>query len=231
MREAFARWGLPRRIRVDNGTPWGSKGDLPTDLALWLVGLGVEMIWNPPRRPQDNGVVERSQGTGKRWAEPATCRDAAELQRRLDELDRVQREEYPAIAGLTRAAAYPGLAHSGRAYDPAEEPSRWDGARVRAHLAGYVAVRRVDCRGMASLYNRNRYVNAALAGRTVYVTLDPLEDAWVFAGRDGTCYGRRPAEELSDERVMASEVTHRRDRREAPRPTPASALTAQPRVG
>ena len=39
-------------------------------LALWLIGLGIEVIWNPPRCPQANGVVERSQGTGKRWAEP-----------------------------------------------------------------------------------------------------------------------------------------------------------------
>src|SRR5271157_1101411 len=31
---------MPARIRVDNGTPWGSAGDLPTDLALWLFGLG-----------------------------------------------------------------------------------------------------------------------------------------------------------------------------------------------
>lgn len=24
---AFARWGLPKRVRVDNGKPWGSTGD------------------------------------------------------------------------------------------------------------------------------------------------------------------------------------------------------------
>src|SRR4051794_5341586 len=97
LRAAFLRWGLPRSIRVDNGTPWGSAGDLPTDLALWLIGLGVEMIWNPPRRPQANGVVERSQGTGKRWAEPATCRDVTELQGRLDEQDEIQRRDYPSV--------------------------------------------------------------------------------------------------------------------------------------
>src|SRR5688500_11212947 len=78
LRHAFADWGLPGLLRVDNGHPWGSKGDLPTDLALWLIGLGVDLWWNPPRRPQDNGVVERSQGTGKRWGEPHTCASACE---------------------------------------------------------------------------------------------------------------------------------------------------------
>ena len=59
-----------------NGSGWttarrgGRKGDLPTGLEFWLAGLEVEVQANPPRRPQDNGVVERSQGTGKRWSEP-----------------------------------------------------------------------------------------------------------------------------------------------------------------
>ena len=29
LRAAFARWGLPHRLRVDNGKPWGSWSDLP----------------------------------------------------------------------------------------------------------------------------------------------------------------------------------------------------------
>src|SRR5262249_53568051 len=69
LRRQFAHWGRPEALRVDNGSPWGSRGDLPTDLVLWLAGLAVAVRANPPRRPQDNGVVERSQGTGKRWAE------------------------------------------------------------------------------------------------------------------------------------------------------------------
>src|SRR3954471_12459569 len=94
LRAAATRWGLPQALRVDNGTPWGSTGGLPTELALWLIGLGVRAVWDPPRRPQRNGVVERSQGVGQDWGEPHTGAGAAELQTRLDELDRVQREEY-----------------------------------------------------------------------------------------------------------------------------------------
>src|SRR5215831_5770740 len=70
LRQAFERWGRPGQVRVDNGAPWGSASDLPTELSLWLVGLQVTTIANPPRQPQKNGGVERSQGTGKRWAEP-----------------------------------------------------------------------------------------------------------------------------------------------------------------
>jgi hypothetical protein len=91
LRQLFSRLGRPERVRCDNGAPWGSQGDLPTDLALWLAGLGVGVIPNPPRRPQDNGVVERSQGVAQAWGEPQTCKSAGELQKRLDELDRWHR--------------------------------------------------------------------------------------------------------------------------------------------
>ena len=73
LRAGFRRWGLPEALRVDNGSPWGSWSDLPPPLALWLVGLGLRLLWNPPRRPQANGVVERSHGVAQAWAEPRRC--------------------------------------------------------------------------------------------------------------------------------------------------------------
>jgi transposase len=100
---------------VDTGAPWGPRGDRPTDLELWLLGVGVGVDANPPRRPQDNGVVERAQGTGKRWGEPWTCDSPEALQRRLQVRDEIQRREYPSIEGRSRWAAFPGLVHSGRA--------------------------------------------------------------------------------------------------------------------
>ena len=93
LRRVFRRWGRPRRLRLDNGIPWGAMVDLPSELTLWLLGLDIDITFNPPRRPQDNGVIERSQGTGKRWAEPGACANAKELQRRLKDMDVIQREE------------------------------------------------------------------------------------------------------------------------------------------
>jgi transposase InsO family protein len=109
LRELFVQLGLPHCLKVDNGSPWGSWSDLPTDLALWLIGLGVTMHWNTPNRPQENGVIERSQGTGKRWAEPFACESVEELQDRLDHMDRIQREVYAEKGQPTRLQAHPGL--------------------------------------------------------------------------------------------------------------------------
>ena len=83
LRLVFDRWGRPAAFRVDNGGPWGSSGDLPPDLALWLLGLGIDVSYNDPHCPTQNGAVENSQGTGKRWAEPKQCASVKALRQGL----------------------------------------------------------------------------------------------------------------------------------------------------
>ena len=209
LRLAFAQWGLPGRLRVDNGAPWGSTGDFPTELALWLIGLKVEMHWNRPKSPQENGVVERSQETSARWCEPGTCATPAELQERLDRMDRLYREVYPYRERLSRAAYFPGLTHSGRSYDPSGEAAQWEWSRVAEHLATYVAARRVDQSGSVSLYNKSHYVGKSHQGNNVYVTYDPQLNEWVISDHEGRQLRSRPADQLSQERVMNLNVTHR----------------------
>ena len=210
LRLVFSRWGRPQSFRVDNGCPWGSKGDWPTDLALWLIGLGVDMIWNPARRPQDNGVVERSQGTGKRWGEAETCQDADELQRRLENMDRIQREVYPSIKGQSRWLAFPGLQQNERPYSKAWEKRSWKLQPVLDHMANEHALRRVDRKGQVSIYGRSHYVGKPHQGQDVYVFLDPVDREWVFATPDGAQLRRKIAEEITQERILKLQVTNRR---------------------
>jgi hypothetical protein len=175
-------------------------------LALWLIGLGIEMIWNDPGRPQQNGVVERSQGTAKRWGEPQTCRSLAELQRRLDADDRRQREAYPYGAGSTRQQAHPDLKHSGRPYSAAAERRRWDLHRVLEHLSLYVVTRRVDASGTISLWNRTHYVGLHYARQAVWLSLDPREIMWIIADEQGRQIRCKPAKELTAANIIALRV-------------------------
>jgi hypothetical protein len=210
IRLAFVRWGAPGRFRVDNGFPWGSRGDFSTELSLWLIGLGVGMHWNNAGSPQENGVVERSQGTSARWCEPWTCRTPAELQTRLERMDRLYREVYPYQKRRSRLEVFPGLAHSGRPYDRESETTLWKWSRVTEHLTSIVPLRRVDQSGRVSVYNRNHYVGRLHQGKDVYVMYDPDFNDWVFADRQGRQLNRRPADQLSPERVMSLNVSQRR---------------------
>lgn len=208
LRRAFDRWGLPGRIRVDNGYPWISTGDLPTESGLWLLGLGVDLAPNRPRRPQDNGAVECSQNTGKRWADPPRCATAAQLQRNLDAMDRHQREGFPEAA-RSRMRLFPALAHSGRPYAASREAGLWRADRLRERLAEYAAVRRVNARGLVSVYNRNYYVGRRHAGRSAYVRLDAASGEWVFELADGPVLARYPAG-LTRAAIVGRRVTRRR---------------------
>jgi hypothetical protein len=210
LRELFGRWGRPAALRVDNGGPWGSAGDWPPDLALWLLGLGIDLHWNDPHAPEQNGIVERSQGTGKRWAEPGQCATAGALQRRLRQMDAIQRDEYPSINGQSRAAAFPGLARGGRRYSRSWERQHWDHGRVLRHLAEYVVPRRVDKNGDVSLYHRPHYVGSRYWREVVYVTVDPRRVQWVFADAAGQQLRVQPAEELQAARIRSLTVTNRR---------------------
>jgi len=201
LRQQFRRWGVPNAVRVDNGSPWGSWSDLPTALALWLVGLGLDVHWNDPRCPQQNGKVERSQGTGKRWAEPGRCHTVAELQAHLDEVDRIQRECYPAVGGLSRWAAFPQLKHSGRRYTQRGEQATWSLERVREHVAGYV-VPRVVHGGRVTLYEQRYYVGRAYNHQTLYVQFDPDQGLWVVADHEGRQLRQHEAREITRERIV-----------------------------
>lgn len=58
--EAFLEYGLPNRIRTDNGPPFGCIGaGRLTDLSLKFIKCGVMPEWINPGHPEENGRHER----------------------------------------------------------------------------------------------------------------------------------------------------------------------------
>jgi len=198
----FGRWGLPGALRLDNGWPWGSWSELPTALALWLAGLGVGLTFNPPRQPRFNGVVEKSHDTAARWAEPGRCDSPDELQRRLDEADWVQRQEYPQAGGLSRAQLWPGLSQPLREYSAGWEEGNWSLGLAEGYLAGFAASRKVEAGGRVCLYNRRVLVGRRHAGRVAHVAYDPEQHDWVVTDERGSYWARVPAPEISREQIV-----------------------------
>jgi transposase InsO family protein len=61
LERAFRCYGLPARINTDNGAPWGSPsapGQI-TELAVWMIRLGIHVSYSRPYHPQTNGKDER----------------------------------------------------------------------------------------------------------------------------------------------------------------------------
>ena len=168
------------------------------------------MVWNDPCRPQQNGVVERSQGTAKRWAEPHKCFSTSELQTRLDEDDTLQRERYPVSQGRSRWELFPGLVHSGRPYREEDESHTWDLQRVYDHLTEYAVPRQVDSQGKVSVYNRNLYVGVVQAGKSVSVQFDPEQKHWLISDNEGRQLRTKPAPEISADAIRSLQMMGRK---------------------
>lgn len=62
----FRCYGLPERMLMDNGAPWGDDGNTRhTILTVWLMRLGIAISHGQPYHPQTQGKVERFHRTLK----------------------------------------------------------------------------------------------------------------------------------------------------------------------
>jgi transposase InsO family protein len=62
----FRQYGLPLRMTMDNGAPWGSDSvHRDTPVTVWLRRIGVRVSHSRPRHPQTQGKDERFHRTLK----------------------------------------------------------------------------------------------------------------------------------------------------------------------
>jgi transposase InsO family protein len=99
-RRAFVRifecYGLPERIRCDNGTPFGGGGPTGlTRLSAWWVKLGIEVEFITPGRPCENGAHEQFHRVYKAEVAKELAQSRAQQQRRSNRWLREYNEERP----------------------------------------------------------------------------------------------------------------------------------------
>jgi len=97
----------------------------------------------------------------------------------------VQREQYPSVAGMSRAEAYPALRHSGRPYLIQDEGRVWDLSQVDRFLADLTLHRRASARGVISIYGQGRNLGRLHRGKEVLVRFDPGPRQWVVTDLHG----------------------------------------------
>jgi transposase InsO family protein len=82
----FRRYGLPERMTMDNGSPWGSNADPRfTPLTVWLIRIGIRVSHSRPYHPQTQGKDERFHRTlNVELLKNNSFRDLGHAQRRFD---------------------------------------------------------------------------------------------------------------------------------------------------
>jgi transposase InsO family protein len=92
----FRRYGLPDKMLMDNGSPWGDSGGGPfTTFTVWLLRLGVSVTHGRPYHPQTQGKDERFHRTlkaevlkGRAFADLTACQAAFDRWRHVYNHDR-----------------------------------------------------------------------------------------------------------------------------------------------
>lgn len=122
LEEIFREYGLPERMRSDNGSPFASTGRFGlTRLSVWWKRLGIGLERIEPGHPEQNGRHERMHWTLKQEATRPAGESELQQQEKFDRFRREYNEERPheALGMQTPAKVY---APSLRRYEPPAEP-------------------------------------------------------------------------------------------------------------
>jgi hypothetical protein len=193
MQRILTELGLPLSIKVDNGRPFGDpKRDGLPILAMWLIGLGINVIRNRHRTPQDNAKVERCQGTLGKWTEYKKTNTTEELKqvltREADFYNYTFRDRRR--NNTTRLERHPCLNHSGRHF----KSGQFNEARVVAFVSKGEWIRSVSSVGQVYITGQKFSVGIQYSQRQVRVRLDPEQKVWVVSDDDGAEISLSPPE-------------------------------------
>jgi transposase InsO family protein len=167
LERAFACYGLPERMLMDNGSPWGSERAHPhTHLTAWLIRLGITVVHGRPYHPQTQGKEERFHRTlnlevltpGRPWSDLQCVQKAFVAWRDVYNLER----------------PHEALDHRPPSSRYVPSPRRLPAAPPAVEYARGMEVRRVQDKGVISFRGREFLVSRAFIGEPV--GLQPLTD-------------------------------------------------------
>jgi len=169
-RRLFRRYGLPERLRTDNGVPFASLGTAGlSTLSIWWIRLGIVPERIAPGQPQQNGRHERMHRTLKRAVAQPPAANARSQQQRFDVFRRHYNTQRPheALGLRTPASAYVA---SVRSY-PERLPEM--------NYPSYMHRHRVAHNGLIYWNAWRIYVGYLLAGEDI--AIEPVGDGlWVL---------------------------------------------------
>ncbi len=84
--KVFRKYGIPKQIHTDNGSPFGSVRSIGrfTRLSYWFIELGIMPVFSDPAHPEQNGRHERMHRDLKAACAKPAAYDLKAQQRRLN---------------------------------------------------------------------------------------------------------------------------------------------------
>lgn len=156
--QAFAAYGLPDRIRSDNGVPFASSGlGRLSRLSVWWMRLGIVPERIALGRPDQNGSHEQFHSVLKAETTRPAAGDARAQQRRFGRFCREYNYERPHAALDNDVPA--------TFYVPSPRPLPTQLPTLE--YPGHFEVRRVSCIGQVSWQGRAVFLSLALVGEDV----------------------------------------------------------------
>jgi transposase InsO family protein len=85
-KRVFRKYGIPKQIHTDNGSPFGSVKAIQrfTRLSYWFIELGIMPVYSDPSHPEQNGRHERMHRDLKAACAKPSAYDLKAQQRRLN---------------------------------------------------------------------------------------------------------------------------------------------------
>lgn len=182
LQRLFERYGLPERITMDNGTPWGVAGASAagvrcyTRLEVWLLRLGIRVSHSRPFHPQTQGKDERFHRTlvaevlaGQVWHDLQQCQERFSRWRPIYNYER----PHQAL----------GMATPGSRYTPSPRP--YPQQLPALEYGPDDVVRKVQQGGEISWGNRIYSIGRAFYGQTVALRPVGADPVVADADNDG----------------------------------------------
>jgi hypothetical protein len=208
LRRAFVCYGLPEQISLDHDSVFydnQTASPFPTNLHLWLIGLGiaVRFIHQPP--PAEHARIERNHQTiTKQAVLGQTFNQQVELQNGLTGRIFFLNHDYPSrsLNGQPPLTAYPQAAHSQRPYRLEWEPDFLTLPRIYTYLAQGRWFRQTSSTGTFSLGAQRYNARTKLARQTLEITFDPQTGEFICLPEKSTTSFRLLAQGLTKEALM-----------------------------
>lgn len=174
MSEAFLEFGIPKRVRTDNGPPFASTGaGRLSSLSVNLIKAGVTPEWIEPGHPEENGRHERFHRSLKEAIASPPARNFEEQIIRMNHFI----EEY----NFDRPHEALNMHVPGNYYSPSL--TTWDGKlRSPEYNESEMQIRKVCPNGSIHWKGKGSYVSGLIVGE--YVGLKEVDNGYfrVFFG-------------------------------------------------